>query len=135
MKRRLSDIEVPGIDSNQLERPKGQINGSSIFNRLLRTRDGLAVLIEVLAAPLMINGEEAMVEVGRDISDHERLGMYTVDPSNRLSSIFNSVQAGVLLIDRETHQIVDCEPHRRKDVRRPKGQIDRIGLSQFHMSR
>ena len=107
LKRRLSDIEVPGIDSNQLERPKGQINGSSIFNRLLRTRDGLAVLIEVSAAPLMINGEEAMVEVGRDISDHERLGMYTVDPSNRLSSIFNSVQAGVLLIDRETHQIVD----------------------------
>jgi len=71
--------------------------------------DGSRILVETLKAPLRdADGQTiGLLGVSRDITERRRIEDSLRESEGRLQNIMESVQAGIIIIDPETHTIVD----------------------------
>ena len=68
--------------------------------------DGTAVNVSVAAVPIHYEGHDGALVFVRDITDRKR----AEEGEGRLNAVFDSVHAGLLIIDRETHIIQEINP-------------------------
>jgi len=108
-------------------------------------RDPLHDFMEVYA--LRRNGEEFALEIStsvietprgkflstfcRDITERKRAEMALHESESRLQAIFNSVEAGIFVIDPETHCIVDANPPALKMVGLPDERVIGVECHKF----
>ncbi|MBW1743514.1 MAG: PAS domain S-box protein [Deltaproteobacteria bacterium] len=87
--------------------------------------DGKAVPCIVTATPFREPEEEliGIVEDFKDISDRKEAEEALRESKVRLKVILDSIQTGVVIIDPETHTIVDVNPVAEKMIGAPKDQI------------
>ncbi|HEX7538745.1 MAG TPA: PAS domain S-box protein, partial [Syntrophales bacterium] len=68
--------------------------------------DGTAVNVSVAPVPIHYEGHDGALVFVRDITDRKR----AEEGEGRLNAVFDSVHAGLLIIDRETHIIQEVNP-------------------------
>ncbi|XPV77810.1 MAG: response regulator [Desulfovibrio sp.] len=79
------------------------------------------VLKSALAIPL--NGEPVVLEAFMDISRRRRVEKLLNESRNFLNAVFNSVPAGVFVIDAEEHRIIDANDSALQMVGRPREEV------------
>jgi PAS domain S-box-containing protein len=94
----------------------------------IKSRDELGQLANAFNA-MIENLQQTLVsrdELIKEIEERKRVEKALQQSDNYLKTIFNFVQTGVMIIDAETHQIVDVNPIVSKVFGAPKEQI--IGM-------
>ena len=87
-------------------------------DRLQRQAEGVAEA-NVHAAELTRANEQ----LAREIEDRTQMEQTLRDSECRLHTVLDGILAGVLIVDAETHQIVDVNPHAAEIIGRPRDQI------------
>ena len=75
-----------------------------------RLKDGRVIDVEIRSHSLEWRGRPAALVVAQDITERKRAGEALQESEARLKKIFASVQTGIMIIDPETHRIVDANP-------------------------
>ena len=75
-----------------------------------RRKDGTEFPVELSLASVNLRGEWHAIGIVRDITERVRSEQALRDSEARTRNILDSIQAGVLIIDRATHSIVDANP-------------------------
>ncbi len=89
-----------------------------------RTEEGWRWLSWALTAVRDERGEVAeIVCVGRDITEQKRMHEALAESETRLRTIFESVQAGIMIVDVKTRSIVDVNPAAVQMIGLPREQI------------
>jgi PAS domain S-box-containing protein len=88
-------------------------------------RQGGDVWVSVSNVPLFDERGEvtSIVGVARDISERKRVENALMENAARLNAIFNAVQTGILVIDAQTHCIVDANPLALRMIGLPREQV------------
>ena len=66
---------------------------------------------------------EANDRLARQVEEHEQVEHTLRESEHRLHTIVNSILTGVLIVDAQTHQIVDVNPHAAEIIGLPRDQI------------
>ncbi len=88
-------------------------------------KDGRRVILETSGVPRLDPRGNLLGYRGidRDITERKQTGEALQESEERLKAIFNSVRAGILIIDPETHVIVDANPVAVEMIGAVKSQI------------
>jgi len=81
--------------------------------------DGTAVHVSVAPVPIHYEGHDGALVFVRDITDRKR----AEEGEGRLNAVFDSVHAGLLIIDRETHIIREVNPAAARMIGLPQERI------------
>jgi len=103
---------------NDLERSKPGEKRSRVFTATCK--DGTEKIANFISVQLE-KGEHLMA--CEDITEHRRADEALRESESRLRIILDSIQAGILIIDPETHTIVDLNPAAVKLIGAPKEKI------------
>ena len=106
-------MQAGGGDSRTLARERiatAITEGSNRFEWIHRRTDGTDFPTEVLLNALEIQGARVLQAVVRDISERERAAKELREREERLRKILDSVQTGIVIVDRNTHEILDVNP-------------------------
>lgn len=89
------------------------------------TKDGSKILVEMNSAIMKdTNGKPiGFVGITRDITERKRMEEALKEDEERLRTILDHLQAGIVVIDEETHEIVDVNPMAAKMIGLPKEEI------------
>jgi len=88
---------------------KGRVVGKTLELSILR-KDGKEIYIELSVSGVKLNGRWNAVGIVRDITERKRAERKLRESEERLKTIMNAVQAGIVVIDAEKHEIVDINP-------------------------
>ncbi len=102
-----------GEDSKELAEEKMAIairDGSCSFEWTHCRKDGTEFQADVLASVLEIDGQTVVQGVVRDITDRKRAEKELLESETQLKAIVNSIEAGVIIIDRKTYEILSVNP-------------------------
>ena len=105
---RITNNVVPPHGENSIITREGERRLLSWNNTLLRHPSG---------------GVVGMASIGEDITERRRTEQALRDSEDRLRLILERMQAGVMLVDRDTHYIVDVNPVALEMVGAVKGQV------------
>jgi PAS domain S-box-containing protein len=86
-------------------------------------RDGTQVPVELSLSAGTCSGEPFVIAILRDISNRRRRERALRESQAKLKVILDSVLAGVVLIEAETHEIVDVNPAAMEMIGLPRDQI------------
>ncbi len=104
---RLDDIiekDAVGVEENiQTALKKGEVR---IKDRRYRRANGSNVEVEATGAYIKYQNEDCILTFVRDISERKTNERVLKENQERMDIIFNALQAGIMVIDRETHTIV-----------------------------
>jgi len=84
--------------------------GSLTFESLHRTRAARLLPVEVSATWLQFCGKEYGFAFARDISASKKAEIALRESRAKFQAVFDGVEAGIFIIDPETHCIVDANP-------------------------
>jgi len=96
--------------------------GGTYENRLLR-KDQSTLIVETRAIQFNYRGRIVRATVLRDISEHKRGEVALRESEMRLRTILESIQAGVIVVDAETRQILDINSTASKLIGASKEEI------------
>ncbi len=91
--------------------------------RVLINAEGESIPVLKTVVPIILAGRRHILESFMDITDRKRAEEALEEREERLRAILNSVQAGIVTIDAESHKIVDVNPVAVKMIGIPKEQI------------
>jgi len=84
--------------------------GSNRFEWLHCRADGTPFPADVLLTAVELDGKKILQASVRDISRYRHAEQAVQDSERRLKTIMDSVQAGIVIIDAETREIIDANP-------------------------
>ena len=101
------------------------IRGKAIRLELeLRTATKKKVLVEVTSTPLINNRKiVGALGIARDINEGKQVEGELQRSEERLKTILDSIHTGIVIIDKETHVIVDANPIAIEMIGAPKEQV------------
>jgi PAS domain S-box-containing protein len=73
-------------------------------------KDGTEFSMELSMAPLQLEGKRYFVAIARDVTYRKKAEEERESSENYLKAIFKSVLTGIIIINAETHEIVDVNP-------------------------
>jgi two-component system, NtrC family, sensor kinase len=85
-------------------------NGEGTLAAVYRRKDGTEFPVEVKLRGGARDGQRVLVGVARNLGERPPGETVARDTEQRLTAIWEAIQAGVLLIDEQTRQIVDANP-------------------------
>lgn len=88
---------------------KGDVIGKTLELSISR-KDGKEIYIELSISGVKLNSKWNAVGIVRDITERKRAERKLRESEERLKTIMNAVQAGIVVIDAEKHEIVDINP-------------------------
>lgn len=88
---------------------KGDVIGKTLELSISR-KDGKEIYIELSISGVKLNGRWNAVGIVRDITERKKAERKLRESEERLKTIMNAVQAGIVVIDAEKHEIVDINP-------------------------
>jgi two-component system, NtrC family, sensor kinase len=88
---------------------KGEVD-AGVFVTMLRRRSGTEYPVEVKFRSGTQDGRRVIVAVAREVSSQPHSEAADGHNEERLRTILDAIQAGVILIDAETHTIIDINP-------------------------
>ena len=97
--------------------------GSHLFEWELRRLNGKTFTANVLGTRMEAGGQVFLQATVRDISESKRLEQASTESENRLRTVLESVQAGIVIIDPEVHKIVDVNAFAARMIGAPKESI------------
>ena len=86
-------------------------------------RDGTEFPIEISLAGVKLDREWHAIGIVRDITERKQVEEAIRNSEQRLQNILDSILAGVLIVDRETHTILDINESAARQVGLPKSEI------------
>ena len=106
-------VQPNGCDSMDYARNNIAIalkKGSYQFEHLHRRLDGTEFPADVLLNAMEIDGKRVLQAIVRDITERKQAEKQLRKSEERFKSILNSVHAGIVIIDEDTHEIVFANP-------------------------
>ncbi len=105
-------IAPEGVLDEALSLTRDVTEGKLISLETIRRRkDGSPVHVSILATPIEAEGGQvAVYGIYRNISERKQAEAALKDSEERLKTILNSLQAGIVIIEAETHRIVEVNP-------------------------
>jgi two-component system sensor kinase FixL len=117
--------------------PPGKIEGefSKTFKEHLKEKQGQTLETQVItktgeirdiaikANLLEIRGKKLLQGIFRDITENKKAEEALKESEQRLNNILNSILTGVVIVDAETHQIVDANPLATELIGLPREEI------------
>ncbi len=102
------DVDLRGIETNvnKIIKKEGHFHGEIRAKR----KDGSVADIEYSASHIPGKTPIEIVGVARDITEQKKARQALLESERRLQTILDSVHSGVVLIDAETHVVVDANP-------------------------
>ena len=111
--RRLgpSDFLVPqDREKTNREFERTMINGASELDANVLTRDGKSVPFFITGIRAELGGDECLIALGLDVSELKRAEAALRESESRWRTIVDAVQAGILIVDAATREIVLANP-------------------------
>ncbi|MFA4877271.1 MAG: PAS domain S-box protein [Methanoregula sp.] len=123
----LIDLVLSDNPSIAARYPFIQRIGNTLFSEITipHFNLGRGAALWFTASPLYDNRGEVIgaIESIRDITDHKQAEQAIAKSQEYLNQIFSSVKAGILIIDAETHRILDINPAGAEIIGLPKEKI------------
>jgi PAS domain S-box-containing protein len=113
---------IEGEFSKTFKQHLGEKQGQILETQVI-TKTGEIKDAAIMASLLEIGGKKVMQGIFRDITDSKKAQEALKESEQRLSIVLNSILTGVVLIDAETHRIVDANPLAAKLIGLPKEEI------------
>jgi len=117
------DTPCPGCSTKKaLE--SGQIEHAMMHQTRTRGINGESYW-SIYAVPIKNESDDSIqiIQIVRNITEAKRAEELLRESEERLNTILNTIQAGIVVIDAETHEIVDANPAAIKMIGAPKEQI------------
>jgi len=108
------------------KRAQARMRGEKVTHQYevkLQRKDGSWLYGEVSARVISFEEEHGIQVWVRDINERKQAEEELRDSEERLKTILNSIQAGIVCINAETHTIVDANPAAIEMIGAPKEQI------------
>lgn len=96
--------DVPAL-MDDVARTTATINKAGIWRH--RTKDGTLIDVEIVSHALTFAGRDARLVLITNVTENRRAEQKVRETADQLKIIWDSVQSGIVLIDAETHRIVD----------------------------
>jgi len=102
--------------SGNHSRPLDQIihelrtKGHAVFETEHMRKDGVPVPVEINTHVVNLQGQRVMVSVVRDITRRKESEKALRESEERLSTILNAAQVGIILVDADSHKIIQANP-------------------------
>ncbi|MEI7857361.1 MAG: PAS domain S-box protein [Methanomicrobiales archaeon] len=88
-----------------------------------RKKDGTVINVEIMTTYLRKNDIEYSIAYVRDVSESKQMQQAAAESRDYLQQIFSSVKTGIVIIDANTHKIIDINPSAAAMIGGPKEQI------------
>ena len=100
----LLEKDAAGVEENiQTALKQGEVR---VTERLYRRADGSTVEVEATGVLIKYQEEDCLLTFVRDISERKQNENVVKENQERMDMIFNAIQAGIMVINQETHLIV-----------------------------
>jgi PAS domain S-box-containing protein len=76
----------------------------------LNRKDGTQVTVEIRTYPVRISGRRLVLGIARDVTLRARAEAALRESEDRLRTILDNIQTGVVIIDPRTHTVIDVNP-------------------------
>ncbi|MBW1702105.1 MAG: PAS domain S-box protein, partial [Deltaproteobacteria bacterium] len=123
----FTEVLVPEYIESTVDRFKRGLSGETIpvYEVELKHKDGKKVPVELKVTSLLDSDGNTIGRIGvaRDLSERKRTEEELQQSEKRLNTILDSIQAGIVIIDEETHEIIDANPAAIKMIGAPKEEI------------
>ncbi len=120
----LSSGEVPYTQQDAFEWIKKTMAGKpQVFEWIAKHKSGHLFWVEISMKKAVVGLRERLLVVARDITERKLAAEALRESEERLKTILDSIQTGIVIIDAETHIIVDANPAAIKMIRAPKEQV------------
>jgi two-component system sensor histidine kinase/response regulator len=116
------------LDLNQ-RRQRGEVVPERYEFKGLR-KDGATVCIEVSAAEINLKGEAVTLAYLRDITARKKAEEALLQSKQEVDTILQSLQAGVIIVDDESHTIIEANPAACRMIGAPR---DRVVGKECHL--
>ncbi|MCX5637213.1 MAG: PAS domain S-box protein [Planctomycetota bacterium] len=113
---------IKGEFSKTFKQHVGEKQGQILETQVI-TKNGEIKDVAIMASLLEIGGKKVMHGIFRDITDSKKAQEALKESEQRLSIVLNSILTGVIVIDAETHKIIDANPLAAKLIGLPKEEI------------
>ena len=103
------DIDAPEL-SGQMPAVIGKLlkTGHVLFETEQVAKDGHRIPVEISTVLFELDGSPAAMSVARDITERRRADAALRESEERFRTIFENQQTGLVMVDAETHVIVDA---------------------------
>lgn len=110
--------------TEEIERKKENTEASSLYEVQLRAADGSWKSFEVNSRLRMREGRPLdILGIARDITERKQVEEALRNSENYLKTIVNSIQTGLVIIEPDTHIIVDINPAAQQMIGHPREKI------------
>jgi two-component system sensor kinase FixL len=113
---------IEGEFSKTFKQHLGEKQGQILETQVI-TKTGEIKDAAIMASLLEIGGKKVMQGIFRDITEQRKAEEALKESEQRLSIVLNSILTGVVVVDAETHEIVDANPLAVKLIGLPKEKI------------
>jgi PAS domain S-box-containing protein len=100
----------------------GKVTEKTVYKTKLK--NGREILLELVGIPLK-EGKKVIkvLDIGSDITERKKAEEELRENEEHLRTILDSIQAGIVIIDAETHSIIDVNPIATRMIGSPKEKI------------
>jgi PAS domain S-box-containing protein len=112
----------PLVAENIRKRMHGEVESIQYTFQGIK-KDGTPIICEALGRHVDYHGRSAIIGTLLDITDRKRLEEALKSSEKRLKTIFESIPTGIVIIDAESHRIMDANPTAVKMIDAPRERI------------